>query len=306
MAESNKFGNPRTEFGDTRSGGQSDNTHCAQCETMLADALDGTLSAADQALFDAHMLICGPCAQLLADARRGHAWLEMLRDPQPEPPEALVDRILAQTSGLPTQASALSPAAAPGLAIGGGAVLPFRQRLWDAVRHSGLGQIALQPRLAMTAAMAFFSVALTMDLTGMQLKDLNPANLRPSTIRRTYSASKARVARYYDGIRVVYELESRLHQMENVNGADNATPAPQTAPARQPQPSDDQKPPEKKGSSTRPLPSAPIYRDHPGARMSWARYVPGHIEIADLRRASSVMNSSTGPQGTVREEGRFV
>jgi len=272
---------------------------------MLADALDGTLAAEDQALFDAHMLTCGPCAQLLADARRGHAWLEMLRDPQPEPPEALVERILSQTSGLPSAApSHLTPSAAPGLALGRGAVLPFRQRLWDAVRHSGLGQIALQPRLAMTAAMAFFSVALTMDLTGMQLKDLNPANLRPSTIRRTYSASKARVARYYDGIRVVYELESRLHQMESVSGAENATPAPQPAPATQPQPGDDQKPPEKKGSSTHTLPAAPVHRD-PGARMSWAHYV-GHQEIADLRRVLSDSNSSTGPQGTVREEGRFV
>jgi hypothetical protein len=102
----------------------------------------------------------------------------------------------------------------------------------------------------------------------------------------------------------VYELESRLHEMENVRGDENATPPPQTAPARQPQPGDDQKPPEKKGSSTHTLPTAPIRRD-PGARMSWARYV-GHREIADLRRVLSDSNSSTGPQGTVREEGRFV
>ena len=91
MAESNKFGNPRTQFGDTASGGQTENTHCAQCEAMLADALDGTLSATDQAMFDSHMATCGPCSQLLAEARRGLAWLEMLRDPQPEPPEMLVE-----------------------------------------------------------------------------------------------------------------------------------------------------------------------------------------------------------------------
>ena len=45
------------------------------------------------------MAQCGPCSQMLADARRGAAWLEMLRHPAPEPPAALLERILAQTSG---------------------------------------------------------------------------------------------------------------------------------------------------------------------------------------------------------------
>src|ERR1700761_2408493 len=74
---------------------------------MLADALDGTLTGAEQAQFDAHMAACGPCAQLLADARRGAAWLEMLRDPKPEPPATLLERILTQTSGLQSGAQPL-------------------------------------------------------------------------------------------------------------------------------------------------------------------------------------------------------
>ena len=45
------------------------------------------------------MAACGPCSQLLADARRGAAFLEMLRTPAPEPPAALLERILAETSG---------------------------------------------------------------------------------------------------------------------------------------------------------------------------------------------------------------
>src|ERR1700710_2053072 len=65
---------------------------------MLADALDGTLSAADQATFDLHMVGCDTCAAMLADAQRGAAWMEMLRSPRPEPPAALLERILAQTS----------------------------------------------------------------------------------------------------------------------------------------------------------------------------------------------------------------
>src|SRR4051794_32267399 len=99
---------------------------------MLADALDGTLSPADQALFDSHMATCGPCGQLLADARRGAAWLEMLRAPQPEPPAMLVERILEQTSGL----AAHGAVTAVGTAVAGsrGVVLPFRQRAWAAIR----------------------------------------------------------------------------------------------------------------------------------------------------------------------------
>ena len=73
MADARKFGSSKVlQFGDKTTGNRSgDSGHCAQCEAMLADALDGTLSAADQELFDAHMAQCGPCAQLLADAGRG-------------------------------------------------------------------------------------------------------------------------------------------------------------------------------------------------------------------------------------------
>ena len=303
MADSSKFGNPKTQFGDTTAS-QADNTHCAQCEAMLADALDGTLTAADQGTFDAHMLTCGPCGQLLADAKRGHAWLEMLRDPRPEPPETLVEKILTQTSGL-------VPAVAAGVPIAGTqpVTAPFGQRFWAAIRRGTVGQFMLQPRLAMTAAMAFFSVALTMDLTGMQLKDLNPANLRPSNIRRTYHAANARVHQYYYGLRVVYELESRVHEMESVQG-DEAQPAPaQSAPApKQPaQQPDNKQAPEKKGTAgpRSSSPAEPMRRD-PGSRMSLARYVPGRRDLAELDHAMWDLSTSTDRMGTEVREGRLV
>lgn len=296
MAESSKFGNPRTQFGDTTSG-QADNSHCAQCEGMLADALDGTLTAANQAMFDTHMLTCGPCAQLLADAKRGHAWLEMLRDPRPEPPDTLVESILAQTSGL-------APVIASGVAVAGvGPVAqPFGQRLWAAIRRGTIGQVMLQPRLVMTAAMAFFSVALTMDLTGMQLKDLNPANLRPSTLRKGFYAANARVQQYYYGLRVVYELESRVHDMESVGGDDTQTPA-QTPPAARPKTEPDKNAPEKKGATgpSSSSPSRSLHREQPGSRMSLAKYVPGHKELADLDGLMWKLST-----GTEVREGRLV
>ncbi len=172
MAESKQFGSPKIlQFGDKTGADLSgDSGHCAQCEAMLADALDGTLSAADQEIFDSHLAQCGPCSEMLADARRGAAFLEMLRDPRPEPSAALLERIMLQTSGLQVGQVVPAPgsqvgefgraAVAPGYAVPGAAVygnvLPFRQRLTAAVRKNSFGHVIFQPRLAMTAAMAFF------------------------------------------------------------------------------------------------------------------------------------------------------
>ena len=90
MVEMNQFGNAQPGSAQT----------CTRCESLLMDVLDGAATAEDQQFFDAHVASCTGCSQMLADARRGGAWLEMLRDPRPQPPAALFERILAQTSGL--------------------------------------------------------------------------------------------------------------------------------------------------------------------------------------------------------------
>jgi hypothetical protein len=236
VADARKLG---MQFGDAIAGNLSGD--CARCEAMLADALDGVLTAADQESFDAHMAECGPCAQLLADARRGAAWLEMLRTPAPQPPPALLEKILAQTSGIRASgiqtsgaqvagaSEALRPAAfVPMAPVAQGHVLPFPRRAMAAVRGSSFNsfsqgrffQTLRQPRLAMTAAMAFLSIALTMDLTGVNPLDLRAGDLAPSSLKRDFFQANARVVQYYEGLRVVYELESRVHDMESVQ--DNA------------------------------------------------------------------------------------
>src|ERR1700682_6253122 len=181
-----QFGSPkRTQSGDP--------SHCAQCEAMLTDALDGTLSAADQAAFDLHLLSCVTCADMMADAQRGAAWLDMLKSPRPEPPATLLDRILAHTStharervtalmssAAITRAASNTRLAGPvllpalgsvGTAQPASNVLPFRRRLAASFNLRQIGHTLLQPRLAMTAAMAFFSMALTLNLTGVKLNE---------------------------------------------------------------------------------------------------------------------------------------
>ena len=44
---------------------------------MLADVLDGTLAAEEQLAFDLHVATCTACAEMLGDAQRGAAWLEL-------------------------------------------------------------------------------------------------------------------------------------------------------------------------------------------------------------------------------------
>jgi hypothetical protein len=278
------------QFGSAKPGLTGDPQHCAQCEAMLADALDGTLSAADQATFDLHMVGCVTCAAMLADAQRGAAWTEMLRSPRPEPPAALLERILAQTSAQTSTSTSseanLSQPAAPTyirnpntilgrpILVGSPAtqpstfastnVLPFRSRITHGLRS--IGQTMLQPRLAMTAAMAFFSIALTLNLTGVRLSSLRISNLKPSSIKRTAYETKARVVRYSDNLRVVYELESRVRDLQRSSDDDGTTraPASQNAPAAAPsqnpdgsQKPDPQQPGDKKQDQkqTRPRPN---------------------------------------------------
>jgi hypothetical protein len=196
---------------------------------MLSDALDGTLSAADQATFDLHMVGCPSCATMLADAQRGAAWMEMLKSPRPEPPIALLERIIAQTSAPAASEANAQPAFASAK------VIPFRTRLNQGFRS--IGQTMLQPRLAMTAAMAFFSIALTLNLTGVRLGELRASDFKPSSIMRSAYEAKAKVVRYSDNLRVVYELESRVRDLQRSSdddGSNNtATPAPQSDPATQ-------------------------------------------------------------------------
>ncbi len=236
MADFNQFGSAKPlQSGDAQ--------HCAQCEAMLADVLDGTLSPVDQAAFDLHMAVCAACSAMLADAQRGAAWLEMLKSPRPEPSAALLDRILAQTCnqasdasskqsqafstwqpntllGRPTLVSSSTVRLTP--AYGSGNVIPFRSRIASSFRLRSIGQTLLQPRLAMTAAMAFFSIALTLNLLGVRLSNLRVSDLRPSSIKRNFYEANAHVARYYTNLKVVYELESRVRDLQRSTDSDNS------------------------------------------------------------------------------------
>jgi hypothetical protein len=182
---------------------------CGQWETLLAEALDGLLKPKDEAVFNTHRAVCPACAALYEEARRGREWLEFL-SPEPEMPAGLLDRILAHTG--PGQTADYQ------LATSGGNVLPMIPAWQRPGLMGGLRRFA-EPRLMMTAAMAFFSITMTLSLTGIRLSDLRPSAVRslPSVARsfmeRRLTMASTPIIRYYDHLRLVYEVQTRMREL---------------------------------------------------------------------------------------------
>ena len=201
------------------------NLSCEAWEQMLTDALDGTLSASEAEAFAAHSKNCGAgCGELLEEAKRGGEWLRFLRE-TPAAPEGLLEKILVGTSGLPD---------APPLVAGGAVAIP--RQPWLGVSVGMLQRHMAESRILMTLAMAFFSIALTLNLTGVRLNQLKLSDLSPSALATSlshqYYTTSAHLTRYYLNLRIVYELESRVNEMlPKNNSAPAAQPATQAAEA---------------------------------------------------------------------------
>jgi hypothetical protein len=184
---------------------------CGQWETLLAEALDGLLKPEDEATFTVHMALCPACAALFEEARRGREWLGFL-SLEPEVPVGLLDKILAQTG--PGQVAGY------GLVTGGGKVLPMRPvslPAWQRPGFMGFVRRFAEPRLMMTVAMAFFSIALTINLTGVRLSTLRLSNLKPTAVRsfmeRRLTMASTPLIRYYDHMRLIYEVQTTMREL---------------------------------------------------------------------------------------------
>ena len=142
--------------------------------------------------------------------------------PEPEVPEGLLDKILAQTG--PGHTSEYKLATADN-------VVPMAIPAWQRPGMMGRIRRFAEPRLLMTAAMAFFSIALTLNMTGVKLADLRLSNLRPTAVRsfmeRRLTMASTPIIRYYDHLRLVYEVQSRMQEIraQNRNAATTADSA---------------------------------------------------------------------------------
>jgi len=180
---------------------------CFEFDGLLSDALDGVLTGVQLEGFHAHARTCSACGPLFAEVQAGRNWLKDLTEV--EPPVSLVNNILASTTGVDTQRLRVNvPASQPRIpwlekaqAWFSGAMQPA----WATVR---------QPRFAMSFGMAFFSLSVALSVLGVKPADLRQVSLRPSAIRHAYYSTQARVVRYYENIRFVYEVESRVRELK--------------------------------------------------------------------------------------------
>jgi len=201
---------------------------CGEWEMLLTDVLDGVVSPEVEVKFLAHKAVCLACAALYEEARKGREWLEYL-GPEPEPPAELLDKILAKT-GPGNQVDGWIGQALP-VAASPSTIPAFVPPVWQQPGFFARMRAGVQPRLLMTTAMAFFSIALTLNITGVHLASvhvtpLRLADLKPRAVRaymeRQLTMASVPIVRYYDHLRFVYEVQSRVRALrgeaEDENG----------------------------------------------------------------------------------------
>jgi len=193
--------------------------NCIEFEALLSDAIEGRLTGPQKESFDAHRQTCEVCGPLFADALAGRELLRSLEEV--EPPAYLVPNILIATSGVVSTRHA---------AAGAAGATPRGERLrewWDSW-FTPFAAFVRQPRFAMSFGMIFFSFSLALSVAGVKASDLAKVSLRPSAIRHAYNDAQIRVVQYYDNIRFVYEIESKVRELKRATAP--AEPAPQQEP----------------------------------------------------------------------------
>jgi len=180
---------------------------CAEFEVLLSDALDGIISANDQARLDEHARVCPACADLAADCGAAIAFLAQVETV--EPPVALVDRLIAQAP--------VTPAHRPH---------HEHKSKWAAVFGGWFGPL-LQPRLAMGMAMTILSFSMVGRVLGLQERQLTMADLEPSRVVATLDLkihrAWDRAVKYYENVRLVYVIQSQLREWSAQEEEDRRT-----------------------------------------------------------------------------------
>jgi len=186
--------------------------NCGEFEILLCDYVDGTLDAARKQALEAHQRECAACAEFVRDVTGAVAFMERVE--VVVPPSELLTKIAFH---IPESAS-------------------------RTVRKGGIGALlsgwlrpVLQPRFAMGVAMTILSFSMLARFAGIEPRQLKPADLSPS---RVWAAADDRVHRswqralkYYESLRLVYEVQSRFKEWTEEEEDRNAPAAVVSKPA---------------------------------------------------------------------------
>jgi hypothetical protein len=176
---------------------------CAELEILLCDYVDGTLRGEEKTALESHLAGCSACNELAKDVAGVTAFIETVAPA--EPPAELLTRILHE---LPTG----RPAA--------------EKRSWWKKLFGGWVHSMLQPRYVMGMAMTVLSFSMIAKFAHIEPRQLRPSDLDPVKIwagidDRTHRMWD-RTVKYYDNLRLVIEIQSRLKEWTDQDQAQAA------------------------------------------------------------------------------------
>jgi len=166
---------------------------CAELEILLCDYVDGTLRAEEKTALESHIAACGACAELARDIAGVTAFIEGVATS--DPPAELLTRILhhapagKQASDRPS---------------------------WIRRLFGSWVEGVLQPRYVMGMAMTVLSFSMLARFAHIQPRQLTASDLDPAKIWQSIDDRTHRIwdrtVKYYDNLRVVIEIQSRLKE----------------------------------------------------------------------------------------------
>ena len=170
---------------------------CAELEILLCDYVDGSLRGEERTALENHLAGCAGCAELAKDVTGAISFVE--RAAVAEPPAELLTRILHHAPMGPQSG--------------------IERKSWFRKLFGGVFESVLQPRYAMGMAMTILSISMLWKFSGMERRQLRPADLDPVKIWATIddNAHRAwdRTMKYYDNLRLVIEVQSRLKELSD-------------------------------------------------------------------------------------------
>jgi hypothetical protein len=183
---------------------------CAELEILLCDYVDGTLRGAEKTALESHLAECSACAELAKDVAGVTAFIETVAPA--EPPAELLTRILHELpTGRPTA----------------------EKRSWWRKLFGGWVHGLLQPRYVMGMAMTVLSFSMIAKFAHIEPRQLRPADLDPVKIWASIDDRTHRMwdrtMKYYDNLRLVIEIQSRLKEWTDQEQAQNTDSGKQKA-----------------------------------------------------------------------------
>jgi hypothetical protein len=170
--------------------------NCSELEILLAEYVDGSIHGEQKSAIEEHFKECPECAELARDAAAAVGFMQ--RAASVEAPPELVTRILFEMTSGPSRA-AVKP--------------PLVRRLFGNLLGSW-GERILQPKFSMSIAMTILSFAMLGRFSGIEVRQLKLSDLDPvkvwAAIDDRMQRTWERTVKYYENLRVVYEIQTQL------------------------------------------------------------------------------------------------